>query len=648
MSTTIQIKRSSTASAVPLSGDLAVGELAVNLADKRLFAKQADGTIIELSTNPTDLDAATLRIDGVEITASATELNSLDGLTATTAELNILDGVTATATEINVLDGITSTTTELNKLDGFTGSTAELNLLDGVTATTAELNFVDGVTSNVQTQLNAKQPLDAQLTDIAGLTPTDGSFIVGNGANFVAESGNTAIASLGVTATAAELNTLDGVTATTTELNYTDGVTSNIQTQLNSKAATTTSPTITLAGDLSGSATLTNLGNATLTATVADDSHNHVISNVDGLQTALNSKANLSGANFTGSVDVTGTITADGLVAENSTNSTLTLKSTKNGVWATDEVLGRIDFYGSDTSGSGASNKVSLVVESKDIYGAAFDLEIKTDNGLIGATKTATFANNGNVSFYEDTGTTAKFVWDASAESLGIGVSSINNKLHIATDTNGTGLTLQRNSLTSGDFTELSFNMSDNSVGDPNLWMRGYRGSSFATNYLTFGTNNSERARIDSSGNLLVGTTTASGAGISLYPSAFYASVKTGTSAATHIQFSNGNGVVGSIVTNGTTTSYNTSSDERLKENIQDTTHTVDINNICVREFDWKVDGEHQRFGFIAQELEIVYPEAVHSPEDPEEMKSVDYSKLVPLLVKEIQKLKARIEELEK
>ena len=169
MSTTIQIKRSSTASAVPLAGDLAVGELAVNLADKRLFAKQADGTIIELSTNPTDLDAATLRIDGVEITASATELNSLDGLTATTAELNILDGVTATATEINVLDGITSTTTELNKLDGFTGSTAELNLLDGVTATTAELNvldgitatttelnYTDGVTSNIQTQLNGK------------------------------------------------------------------------------------------------------------------------------------------------------------------------------------------------------------------------------------------------------------------------------------------------------------------------------------------------------------------------------------------------------------------------------------------------------------------------------------------------------------
>ena len=58
-----------------------------------------------------------------------------------------------------VLNGttITATAAEINKLDGVTASTAELNLIDGVTATTAELNYVDGVTSNIQTQLNAKQ-----------------------------------------------------------------------------------------------------------------------------------------------------------------------------------------------------------------------------------------------------------------------------------------------------------------------------------------------------------------------------------------------------------------------------------------------------------------------------------------------------------
>ena len=55
-------------------------------------------------------------------------------------------------------------------------------------------------------------------------------------------------------------------------------------------ATATSDPTLTLSGDASGSATFTNLGNATLSVTVADDSHNHVISNVDGLQTALDGK----------------------------------------------------------------------------------------------------------------------------------------------------------------------------------------------------------------------------------------------------------------------------------------------------------------------------------------------------------------------
>lgn len=160
----------------------------------------------------------------------------------------------------------------------------------------------------------------------------------------------------------------------------------------------------------------------------------------------------------------------------------------------------------------------------------------------------------------------------------------------------------------------------------------------------------SERARIDSSGNLLVGTTSGNfSAKMVVENTASYTflSRRTGTGSEGHLVFQNANGAVGTIFTNGSTTSYNTSSDERLKENIRDTTHTVDINDIQVREFDWKADGSHQRFGFIAQELETVYPEAVHSPEDADEMKSVDYSKLVPLLVKEIQTLKTRIETLE-
>ena len=63
-------------------------------------------------------DLSTLTINGTDVTATAAELNILDGVTATTAELNIMDGVTATTAELNIMDGVTATATEINLLDG--------------------------------------------------------------------------------------------------------------------------------------------------------------------------------------------------------------------------------------------------------------------------------------------------------------------------------------------------------------------------------------------------------------------------------------------------------------------------------------------------------------------------------------------------
>jgi len=98
------------------------------------------------------LDA--INFNGTAISATAAELNILDGVTSTAAELNILDGVTSTAAELNILDGVTSTAAELNILDGVTSTAAELNILDGVTSTAAELNVLDGITAVVG-ELNA-------------------------------------------------------------------------------------------------------------------------------------------------------------------------------------------------------------------------------------------------------------------------------------------------------------------------------------------------------------------------------------------------------------------------------------------------------------------------------------------------------------
>ena len=167
-----------------------------------------DGAIVPVTDNDIDLGTSSLEFkdlyvdgtahvdainfNGTAITATAAELNILDGVTSTAAELNILDGVTSTAAELNILDGVTSTAAELNILDGVTSTAAELNILDGVTATTAELNIMDGVTATT-----------AELNIIDG-----------------------------VTATTAELNIMDGVTATTAEINILDGDTSATSTTL--------------------------------------------------------------------------------------------------------------------------------------------------------------------------------------------------------------------------------------------------------------------------------------------------------------------------------------------------------------------------------------------------------------------------------
>ena len=364
-------------------------------------------------------------------TATAAELNILDGVTSTTAELNILDGVTSTTAELNILDGVTSTTAELNILDGVTSTSAELNILDGVTSTATELNILDGVTAtaaelnysdtgaSVGTVVASKVvtvdankdvasfrnitltgELDAGSLDISGNADIDGTLETDalsiNGTSVTSTAAELNILD-GVTSTAAELNLLDGVTSTTAELNILDGVTSTAAELNILDGVTSTAAELNiLDGVTSTTAELNILDGVTATTTEL----NYVDGVTSAIQTQLDAKAALAGANFTGNVDVAGTLTTDAFSIEDATSPTLTLNDTTS-----------------------ANQKTTLS------HTAGASVLTTGDNGVFGSFKIAAFdgsstinrlliADNGDVSLYEDGGSTAKLVWDSSAEAL--------------------------------------------------------------------------------------------------------------------------------------------------------------------------------------------------------------------------------------
>lgn len=163
---------------------------------------------------------------------------------------------------------------------------------------------------------------------------------------------------------------------------------------------------------------------------------------------------------------------------------------------------------------------------------------------------------------------------------------------------------------------------------------------------------------LDSSGNLLVGLTTASttpSQGISLYGSASSSVISIGHASGTasgngYVLFAYNGSLIGSITQSGTTgVLYNITSDQRLKTDLGTVTSTDVIANTVIHDFTWKTDGSQAR-GVFAQEAAKVLPAAVKVGDDGEEVTDqwqVDYSKYVPDIIVELQSLRARVAQLE-
>ena len=198
-----------------------------------------------------------------------------------------------------------------------------------------------------------------------------------------------------------------------------------------------------------------------------------------------------------------------------------------------------------------------------------------------------------------------------------------------------------------------------------------YRGPSSVGGFMAFTTDNgTERMRITSAGTLLINKTTnvANQNGWDLSAAGFMTGTCNFSSTnemivlnqrdglgTTKVDFRNGQVSRGNITWTSSATSFNTSSDYRLKENVVEMTGALDrVSQLKPSRFNFIADSNTTVDGFLAHEVQEIVPEAITGEKDAidkdgnPDYQGIDQSKLVPLLVAAIQELKAEIDELKK
>ena len=274
-----------------------------------------------------------------------------------------------------------------------------------------------------------------------------------------------------------------------------------------------------------------------------------------------------------------------------------------------------------------------------------------------------------------------------SAGNVGIGTASPNRLTEIV---GSNGATLGVSTSSSGSsilYGRLAMysTAASNSYIDYGGEIRSYSGAGIDYSDLRFytagGSASGERMRITSGGFVLVNrTTTLNNGWLEVNGDGSRSGVacnQVSTASSAQIYFSNPNGIVGSIFSSGSATSYNTSSDYRLKENIKPVENALSIlNQLKPCSFNFIADADEEVMGFIAHEVQEVIPQAVTGEKDgfrieeievsPAQLdeegnviteavveekeipvyQGIDHSKLVPLLVAAIQELKAEIDSL--
>jgi len=286
------------------------------------------------------------------------------------------------------------------------------------------------------------------------------------------------------------------------------------------------------------------------------------------------------------------------------------------------------------------NNNVGIATSSPSSYYSQADNLVVGQTGDTGMTIASGTSNQGSIMFsdgtsgsdlfrgqirYNHVSNYMMFATDAAERlridnsgNVGIGTSSPNMPLHISNSTDGNLVNLYTTG-TGGSAAQLTI------TGASNL-IKMTTGGTDALAFETSGSN--ERMRIDSSGNLLLQKTSATNSGAGTYfevPSApttmpvYLHFCKTFSGIRDAIDFNHNGSRVGSIQFNDTSTSYNTSSDYRLKTAVEyDWDATTRLKQLKPARFEWIADGDDAVpvDGFLAHEVQTIVPEAVVGTKD--------------------------------
>jgi hypothetical protein len=635
MANTIITKNSATATAVPTAGQLVQGELAVNVTDKRLFTENSGGTVVEVGTNPSTIAVAgnatvggTLGVTGLATLASST-LSANPTLSAGTA-----NGVTYLNGSKVLTSGSALTTngSSLGVGSSDFGGAGSINVSVGVAGTTTGgLQLWSTTTGQHYVQFGDGTAGAATYAGAIGYSHATDQMSFYASATEQMRLTSTGLG-IGTSSPAAKLHVVN--TAYIKGSASTDGD-KGITIGSGSGAVNTSSHAIRTGG---------GLGNLLIIETETANSSGQIVFNTNSAERMrLDSSGNL-GLGVTPSA----WYTADGVTRALQISGTGVLIANNGSMRVMDNA-----FFNT----SGAATYIS--------NGYA---EQYLQNGGQHAWYTAPSGTAGNaISFTQAMTLTA-------AGNLGIGTSSPSAKLNV----------VGGNSIFSNTTSEAGFNSTGSNryslisaASTSGTMYLGVNGTSAGaeidvggilanasffgarTNNATqFLTNNSVRATITSSGALCINRTDQQNderlAVLGNVGQQCMSLKSPITTAYDMINIINGNGQVGTIQTNGSATSYNTSSDYRLKENVvTEWDATTRLKQLKPSRFNFIADADTTVDGFLAHEVQEIVPEAITGTKDAVDAdgnpkyQGIDQSKLVPLLVKTIQELEARLTALE-